>query len=113
MVEFHPAVWMFDDDFKKIEYSYFKGDEIIEELDNTYADRSVNTTYSTVTWNHSLSEVVNNLIKAGVSITAFEEYDYSPYDCFKNTIKSSEGKYRIKHLSGKLPMVYAIKGKKQ
>ena len=37
MVEFHPVVWMFDDDFSSIDYSYFKGAEIIEQLEGSYA----------------------------------------------------------------------------
>jgi SAM-dependent methyltransferase len=30
LVEFHPVVWMFDSDFTKIEYSYFKKEPIVE-----------------------------------------------------------------------------------
>lgn len=110
MVEFHPVVWMFDDDFKTIDYSYFKGVEIIEQLEGSYADRNAEIEYTTVTWTHSLSEVINNLIQAGICITRFEEYNYSPYNCFKHTIQIDKDKYRIKHLSDKLPMIYAVKG---
>lgn len=110
MVEFHPVVWMFDDDFKTIDYSYFKGAEIIEQLEGSYADRNAEIEYTTVTWTHSLSEVINNLIQAGICITRFEEYNYSPYNCFKHTIQIDKDKYRIKHLSDKLPMIYAVKG---
>lgn len=110
MVEFHPVVWMFNDDFNAIDYSYFKGVEIIEQLEGSYADRNAEIKYTTVTWTHSLSEVINSLIQAGVCITRFEEYDYSPYNCFKHTIQIDKDKYRIKHLSDKLPMIYAITG---
>lgn len=112
MVEFHPVVWMFDDDFNTIEYGYFKGPEIIEQIEGSYADRNAKVKYSTVTWTHSLSEVINNLIRSGVRITRFEEYNYSPYNCFKHTIRIEKDKYRIKHLSDKLPMIYAITGVK-
>ena len=112
MVEFHPVVWMFDDDFKSIDYSYFKGAEIIEQLEGSYADRNATINYSTITWTHSLSEVIYNLIRAGIHITKFEEYNYSPYNCFKHTIQVDKDKYRIRHLSNKLPMTYAITGVK-
>lgn len=113
MAEFHPVVWMFDDDFKTIAYNYFNSGEIIEQMEGTYADRSADIQYTTITWTHSLSEVMNNLIRAGISINRFEEFDYSPFDCFKHTIRLEKDKYRIKHLDNKLPMIYALEGKKQ
>lgn len=112
MVEFHPVVWMFDENFKSIDYSYFNAGEIVETMEGTYAERSSAVEYSTITWNHSLGEVLGNLIGAGIRIAKFEEYDYSPYSCFKNMLKVDEDKYRIKHLDGKVPMVFAVKGVK-
>ena len=38
-------------------------------------------------WNHSMSEVVNSLIKNGLKLEELIEYDYSPYDCFDKTKK--------------------------
>jgi len=38
-VEFHPVVWMFDDNFEKISYSYLNTGEIHETEGGTYADR--------------------------------------------------------------------------
>jgi len=39
-VEFHPVVWMFDDNFEKIGYRYFNSGAIIETANGTYADRN-------------------------------------------------------------------------
>ncbi len=61
--EFHPVVWMFDNDFTKIEYSYFNGVPIIETESGTYADREAPIQNESVTWNHATSEVLNSLIK--------------------------------------------------
>lgn len=113
MVEFHPVVWMFDDNFKVIDYSYFQTGEIFEQIEGTYADRNSEVQYSTVTWNHSLSDVLNNLIRANIRINRFEEYNYSPQNCFKHTVAIDFERYRIKHLDDKLPMIYAIEGIKQ
>ena len=35
-VEFHPVVWMFDDDFSKIAYSYFNTEPIKPEFDVSF-----------------------------------------------------------------------------
>ncbi len=107
-VEFHPVVWMFDDNFEKIGYSYFNSGAIIETENGTYADKKADITQSSVCWNHGLSEVLNNLISNGVEINSLEEHDYSPYNCFNKTIEFEPKKYRIEHLDDKIPMVYSI-----
>lgn len=107
-VEFHPVLWMFDDLFERIEFSYFKQSAIIETESGSYADRNAQINQQSVSWNHGLSEVVNSLIKHGLSIDCLNEYNYSPYDCFRRSSEIEKGKYEIAHLKGKLPMVYAI-----
>ena len=107
-VEFHPVVWMFDNDFKEIQYRYFKSEPIVETETGTYADRSANMTSTSVTWNHSLGEVFEALIKNNLSIETFNECDYSPYNCFSNCIQVAEGKFRISHFGDKIPMVYSL-----
>ena len=107
-VEFHPVVWMFDDNFEKIHYSYFNSGAIVESESGTYADKSAAITQEYVMWNHGLSEVITNLIKNGLEINSVNEYDYSPYDCFNKTIEFEPKKYRIAHLENKIPMVYSI-----
>ena len=82
---------------------------MVETEDGTYADREAQISQECIVWNHSLSDIINSLIKNGLSIDLFDEYDYSPYDCFKGTIEYEPGKYRIKHLENKIPMVFAIK----
>jgi ubiquinone/menaquinone biosynthesis C-methylase UbiE len=107
-VEFHPVVWMFDDSFDKIGYNYFNDGEIVETFDGTYADKNAPITQEYVMWNHSISEVVNNLIKHQLKINSLNEFDYSPYNCFNGTIEISPNKFRIKKLNNKIPMVYSI-----
>ncbi|ULT25983.1 class I SAM-dependent methyltransferase [Sphingobacterium sp. E70] len=77
-VEFHPVVWMFDDNFEKIGYRYFNSGAIIETANGTYADRNAAITEEYVMWNHGISEVVNSLIKNGLQIAQLDEFDYSP-----------------------------------
>lgn len=107
-VEFHPVVWMFDDDFKTIKYNYFNVEPIIETEEGTYADKDANIKQESVGWNHDLSEVLNSLIQNGLNINCFNEYNYSPYNCFNNTIEVAPNQYRVKHLGDKIPMVYSL-----
>jgi SAM-dependent methyltransferase len=107
--DFHPVLWMFDNNFTAITYRYFKSEAIIETETGTYADTEAPITNQTVCWNHSLTEVINSLIKHGLTIQAFNEYDYSPYNCFNGTFEAEPGMYRIANLGNKIPMEYSIK----
>lgn len=107
-VEFHPVLWMFDDDFKEIKYHYHNEKTIIETYTGTYANKEAEIQTDYVGWNHSLSEVISNLLKHGLEIQHFNEYDYSPYNCFNQTEEFEKGKFRIKHLENKIPMLYSL-----
>lgn len=107
-VEFHPVVWMFDDNFDKIGYRYFNSGAIVETVEGTYADKNADLSQSYVMWNHGISEVLNSLINNGLEINSLDEFDYSPYNCFNKTIEFEPNKFRIEHLDDKIPMVYSI-----
>lgn len=107
-VEFHPVVWIFDDEFQEIKYNYFNKGPIQETENGTYAEKNAMISNDYVFWNHGISEVINNLIQKGLQIDSVTEFDYSPYNCFKNTVEFEEKKFRIKNLANKIPMVYAI-----
>jgi len=108
MAEFHPVVWMFDEQFSAIKYSYFNTGVIIENENGTYADRDANIQQDYVMWNHGLSEVLGSLLEVGLVLKSFREFDYSPYNCFLETKEYEQGKFRIKHLENRIPMVYSL-----
>lgn len=107
-VEFHPNVWMYDDDFTKVTYNYFNGGAIVETVEGTYTQKEKEEQFDCVFWNHGLSEVMTSLLDNGLSIEHFKEYDYSPYDCFDHTEKIAEKKYRIKPFGDKMPLCYSL-----
>lgn len=111
--DFHPVVWMMDDDFETVSYNYFNSGPLIEKLSGTYTNPEAELNQVYVDWNHGIGEVVNSLIKNGLQIQLLDEFDYSPYNCFRHTVEFEPGKYRIKHMDNKLPMVWAIKAQKK
>jgi len=113
LVEFHPVVWMFSYDFKKIEFNYMDSSPIIEELEGTYTDKHADIKEKSVSWNHGLAQVIDSIIKSGLIIEHFQEYNYSPYNCFENTVRISDNKFQIRGLENKLPMIYSIKAIKE
>jgi len=111
-VDFHPVIWMYDDHLSKITYSYFNRGEIEEIEEGTYADQHANLKDQMITWNHSLSEMIQALIKVGLQIKDFQEYDYAPYPFISNTISVGEKKYMIKDKEGLFPLCYSVVAKK-
>ncbi|NVO85841.1 class I SAM-dependent methyltransferase [Hymenobacter terrestris] len=112
LVEFHPAVWMFDNDFTRIEYSYFNRQTIIEQETGTYADRAAPLHETSVCWNHSLGEVLGALLGQGLAVRHFEEYDYSCYDCLNGLEPAPDGGYQLAHMPGKLPLMFSVVAQK-
>lgn len=108
LVEMHPAVWMFDNDFTHVQYSYFNRQAIIENEQGTYADKGAAMQLESVSWNHDLAEVLQSIINAGLEIKVFSEFDYCPYNCLANMTMVEDNKFCIKGMEGKLPMVYAV-----
>jgi SAM-dependent methyltransferase len=113
IADFHPVLWMFDDHFEKLIYPYHNKSVIRTEIDGTYADRQANLVSVEYGWNHSLSEIIGSLIKHGMKITSFNEYSYSPFNCFRNMVEKERGKYVLKGFDDKLPMVFSIKAEKE
>lgn len=106
--EFHPVVWMFDNDFNQVAYNYFNTGPIVESEQGTYADREADFTREYAGWNHGIGEVVNSLLSAGLQIARLNEYNYSPYNCLRKMVEIEPGKFIIEHLGDKIPMVYAL-----
>lgn len=106
--ELHPVVWMFDDNFEKVDYNYLNSGAIIETETGTYANKNSDITQLYVMWKCGISEVVNSLINHGLEIKSLDEYEYSPYNCFSRTIEFEPKKYLIEHFNDKIPLVYCI-----
>lgn len=107
-VEFHPVIWMFDDAFDNVKYRYFKDEPIIETDTNTYTKNAELDQKTEISWNHSLSEVFHALENNGLILKHFDEFDYSPYNCFSGMKKVDECKFIIEKHGNKLPMVYSL-----
>jgi SAM-dependent methyltransferase len=110
--DFHPSVWMFDDDFKDVSYNYFNDGPIVETQTGTYGDKTADFSTTYVMWNHGIAEIFTALTNAKLRIEIVQEFDYSPYDCFRHTEEFEPGKFRIQHLGNRIPMVLALNARK-
>ena len=113
MVEFHPVVWMMDENFEKVQYYYHNRQLIEIDSQGTYTDKDADIEGKEYSWNHSIGEVLNALIGQGLQIDFFNEYSYSPYSCFNNVVQGPDGNWRVKGLEDKIPMLYSLKATKR
>ena len=106
MAEFHPFLDLLGG------YNYFKNKDADIESEGTYTENCDGIEMETATWSHSISEVINALIQAGLTIQAFNEFPFSPYDCFDGLTQTQKGRFALIENGNAKPLVYSIKAVK-
>ena len=43
-----------------------------------------------------------------MALQSLNEYPWCPYPCFRNSVRGDDGRYRIRGLEDKLPMLFSI-----
>lgn len=113
IADFHPVLWMMDEKFEQVKYNYFNTEVITEEISGTYSDRNAPIKSIEHGWNHPFSEIMNALLKHNLQIIQFNEFPFSPYNCFNNLEQGADDMWRIKGMNEKMPVMYSIKAIKQ
>lgn len=111
MVDFHPLLWMYDNNMEQLAYSYFNDGAIVEEEKGTYADPLADIVIKTVGWNHPISEIFTSLKNNNLKMDTFLEYNYAPYNCFKGLEEVEQGKFMFKKFGDKFPILYALQAR--
>ncbi|WP_299795604.1 bifunctional 2-polyprenyl-6-hydroxyphenol methylase/3-demethylubiquinol 3-O-methyltransferase UbiG [uncultured Shewanella sp.] len=114
MVEFHPLEALFDG------YSYFAQKEPDIDEEGTYTENCDGEINTLMSWPHPISEVLNALMKAGLELKAYNEFDFSPYDCFEGLTGSIHDsvsgekviRYRMQHKQQNIPLCYSVSARK-
>lgn len=111
-VEFHPLAWLWNQDRTGLKYSYFGGKPLVEQSDGSYTDGSESVKGKMVSWDHPVSNVITSLLAAGLKLESFMEYDFSPYDCFPDTMRVGEHRWQFRQMPGLIPLTYSLKMEK-
>ncbi len=109
IVEFHPIAWMYDYNVSPpvMKYHYAQEEVIYDEYEGTYGAENSKMISKEYGWNHSMSEVIQSLINAGLQIDLVAEHDSSPYDVFPNMELKDDQLYHLK--DGLYPMIFEVK----
>lgn len=88
---------------------YMNSEPITEKETGSYVESGADIQSTSVTWNHGLAVIISSLLRSGLKLDQFKEFNYSPYHCFRNTVKIGKDQYQIKGLENKIPKVYGLK----
>lgn len=111
MADFHPIVWMLDEERTGFAYSYFNRGPIEETSEASYTGAAKPTTQE-IGWNHSLGDLLGALLNRGLRLEAFGEHDASPYPCFNDVVEVRPGCFQFKGLEDTIPMAYGLRARK-
>lgn len=106
MAEFHPLYDLVAG------YPYFTEEEPDTEAEGTYTENSGELNTPLACWSHPLSEIFNALIQAGLRIDQFNEYPFSPYNCFEGLEEREPGRFYLKHGAQDTPLLFTLLGHK-
>lgn len=120
IAEIHPFSYVFDNESRDIKdlqvfYDYFHNPEPFEfDSDGTYA--SIETNFEPkkqYEWAHSISEIINSLIEAGLRIEFLNEYPFTVWKQFPFAELGENGYYRLKNQKAEIPLLFTLKAIKE
>lgn len=109
LVEFHPIAWMFDYTVlpPKLKYPYHFNEPVFEDYLGTYAVPESTIESKEYTWNHSLSNIIQSLLNAGLKLDMFKEHEGIPYNVFPDLVKQEDGLFYSKERL--FPLLFEVK----
>jgi SAM-dependent methyltransferase len=118
IVEAHPFAMVFDDNETatdlRVLYDYFHSPEPLRfETSGSYADRNVSHHGVEYNWIHSMSDILNALIAAGLHIDYLHEFPFLAWKMLPFMEQDSEGWWRLPERFPPLPLMFALKANKQ
>jgi SAM-dependent methyltransferase len=118
LVEFHPALNAFDPPRSEGRMvpilPYFPGPEPQRwEETGSYADRDADFRHDSYNWPHSIAEILNSLIRAGLRLEHFNEFPYCAAELIPGAMREAEdGWWHLNDHPGSLPLAFSLKAVK-
>jgi len=112
IVELHPIFYMLDEEGKRFVNPYFHNPEpTFVERKPAYVDLNSGFQTSFYEWRHSLSDVVNAVINAGLKLEFLHEFPFIVYGIKNYLVEDSPGKFRIKNCENMPPLMFSLKAR--
>ncbi|MBY8984190.1 MAG: class I SAM-dependent methyltransferase [Candidatus Lokiarchaeota archaeon] len=117
-IDGHPSSHMIDEkttDMFKISNPYFNNGKSFEwEVDGDYTDEDPNNPTILENkieygWGHTISEIINPLIKTGLKIESINEFPFGFHGFHPDLKKDEDGLWRFQTLKPEIPLTLSIK----
>lgn len=117
IVEAHPSAYVFDDDDQatdlRVRYPYFHAAEPVRsDIQGSYADRGADYRGVEYFWTHSLSDILNALLAAGLRIDSFREYPKVSWKMYPFMEIDLDGWWHLPARFPALPLMFSLKATK-
>lgn len=119
IAEIHPFSMVFDNETEGIKdlqvYSdYFHDPKPLEFVaDGSYATEGVKMEpKKEYEWAHSMSDIINSLIQAGLRIEFLNEYPYSVWKQFSFSKRETDGFFHLINQKAEIPLLFTLKAVK-
>jgi SAM-dependent methyltransferase len=117
LMESHPILNIFDDEKPgplTIIYPYFHRTEptLWDGGYPDYADDTYVAQLPSYEWDWSVSDILNALLRAGLRLELFNEYDRLFWKRFPGMVSCGERWYGFEEYAGKLPLLFTLRARK-
>lgn len=109
LVEFHPVANTLDDSGSSLAHPYFHSKEPLRyQAQGSYAEPEAEFSHEAYEWTHSVADVLNALISAGLTIRAVREFAWTPYNCFPFLEEREKGRWYVRGEGPLVPLTFSI-----
>jgi 2-polyprenyl-3-methyl-5-hydroxy-6-metoxy-1,4-benzoquinol methylase len=119
IAEIHRFSMVFDNETKDIKdlqvyFNYFHDPKPMEFIaDGSYASVGIKIEpKKEYEWTHSMSDIINSLIDAGLKIEFLNEYPFTVWSQFPFAERGPDGLFRLKNQKAEIPLLFTLKAKK-
>jgi len=115
VAEIHPFAYVFNDEEDaqdlEVHYPYFHDPQPLRfEFDGSYAAPEARTDHKvTYEWSHSLSDVVNAVLSAGLRLEFVHEFPFASFKMYPFLEKGEDGWWWLGEKDGSIPMTFSLK----
>lgn len=112
IVELHPFTTMLSYDFK-LAYNYFDKGPYLDDADGSYTNWNEKIKGVTYEWSYTMSDIINALLEAGLTIQYLHEFPFTMYEQFPGLMKkNTKGQYVLKDVKTQIPLLFSLKATK-
>lgn len=118
LVEGHPFVNVFangpQENRLRVAYSYFYRPEPTRwEGDGDYTDSQAQVGLPSYEWTHSLADILNALLQAGLELESLREFPLAMYQCFPFLEPRPDGFWQMPGGAESIPMLFSLRMRKR